>query len=106
STADIAARWGYQVFIQPTIAGARQLQDAVPHFPYAPDDCMSNECWKSGPDEDPLCDPYECDRSPSEAANTDDEIEARIKSLSVLEEALGVNPRSIEWMAPASRVDA
>lgn len=106
--AQIVERWGQQALIQPVVAGDEQLEQGDLLFPYAPNDCMSPSCWTLDPSSNPAtaCDPYNCDQLHSWATSVDDIVEDKLKTVSVLEEMIGVDPRTIEWMGAAARVNA
>jgi choice-of-anchor A domain-containing protein len=109
SAGDIATQWGHQVLIQPVVAGLEQrlLGDAI-FLDESSENCLARECWYLDLEENPdtACDERNCDKPRTWRDEIDNTVEQRLTTVAILHAALGVDPRTIEWMSAAARVNA
>jgi hypothetical protein len=87
----IAEQFGHQVLIQAVVTGITQLNLPVPGVP---EGCMSNS------------DLYQCDEANGYTFDRIYEAAARLMTLEVFEQVIGVDPSTIVWLLPEARSGA
>ncbi|MBN1605221.1 MAG: choice-of-anchor A family protein [Polyangiaceae bacterium] len=114
TTEQIAEKFGRQVLIDPVVAGAEQY-DRTDLFPISPGDCHDDvddghghmvPCWSASLGIGATCSMKDCDQARTFASDRGYAVSLKLTQIGILQAALGVNPRTIEWMHASARTTA
>jgi choice-of-anchor A domain-containing protein len=115
SSNEIASKFAHQILIEPGILGQEQVSAAAAARPIsecntiAPPPCTS-KCWEGCPFQNeyifPTCDPFNCDKENLWTQGQTQTAMNNLLEIEKLKAALGVNPKTIEWMKARARTKA